>query len=323
MLSANRSEALALAENNFHKHADQKPRSFLSVTDLDAEETKEIINNGLEMKRAPDNFRNVLKGKALALLFQKTSTRTRCSFERAAGELGASANYIDWRTSNFMLADLCDEAKVLSRYYDMIVARLNDHRMFEVMAASSEVSVINGMCNLMHPCQALSDYMTMAEYFGANLKGLRVTYIGDGNNVCRSLAHGAINLGVHLTLCGPEGYKLDEETMRAGRKCVSYVNHPVDAVRDADVIYTDTWISIGSESETAKRLNDFAFYQVNKELVATAPAHALIMHCLPAHPGQEITADVLRSARSVVFDQAENRMHAQKALLRWLAEEDA
>ncbi|MDD3370958.1 MAG: ornithine carbamoyltransferase, partial [Alphaproteobacteria bacterium] len=187
---------------------------------------------------------------------------------------------------------------------------------------ASEAPIVNGLSDRMHPCQALADYATMAEYFGGDLRGLRLAYIGDGNNVARSLVHGAAALGVHLTLCGPEGYKLDADTINAAKSCVSYVNHPVDAVCDADVVYTDTWISMGDEAETQKRLKDFSFYQVNADLMANAPSHALVMHCLPAHPGQEITAELLRSPRSIVFDQAENRTHAQKALLHWLDEQN-
>jgi len=318
LINAKRSEALKLAQTSYRQHAAIKPRSFLTLAKLAAGDLQSILDTGLDMKRSPNDYADLLKGRALALLFQKTSTRTRCSFEQAARELGATSNYIDWRTSNFVLGDLCDEAKVLSRYYDLIVARVNEHQTLKVLAASSEVPVINGLSDRFHPCQALADYMTMAEYFGPDLNGLRLAYIGDGNNVCRSLVHGALALGVHMTLCGPEGYKLDDETLATAKKCVSYVNHPADAVRDADIIYTDTWISMGSEAEAAKRLNAFSFYQVNEDLVSTAPSHALIMHCLPAHPGQEITAEVLRSSRSIVFDQAENRTHAQKALLRWI-----
>lgn len=312
--------ALQLAQSRFRKRLSLKPQSFLSVEDLSPPEMKQLIQTGIEMKKNPHDFRNVMRDKSVALLFQKTSTRTRCSFENAAIELGAFPGYIDWRTSNFVLADLRDEIIVLSRYYDMIVARVLEHETLVTMAGDSEVAVINGMCNLMHPCQSLSDFLTVSEYFGPDLTGLKIAYLGDGNNVCRSLVHGAINLGVKMALCSPNDYRLDKKTVDASEGLVEYVEAPADAVRNADIIYTDTWISIGDEGQTEKRLAAFHSYQVNSTLMEMAPKHALFMHCLPAHPGQEVSAEVLRSPRSVVFDQAENRKHAQKALMKKLSE---
>lgn len=322
LLNVQREAALERALVTYQHHAALHPRSFLSVEDLSADEMKTILKIATDIKKSPSDFSTALKDQAFALLFQKNSTRTRCSFERAATELGATSTYIDWRTSNFTRADLYDETKVLSRYYDMIVARVLDHQTLLDMKAASEVPVINGLCNRMHPCQALGDYLTMMEYFGPDLESLRLAYIGDGNNVCRSLVHGAAKLGVHMTVCGPEGYKLDNATLNAASKNVSYVNHPIDAIRDADVLYTDIWVSMGQESEAEERMKAFAFYQVNAELIAHAPKHMLIMHCLPAQPGKEITAEVLRAPTSIVFDQAENRTHGQKALLYWLSRQE-
>jgi ornithine carbamoyltransferase len=316
---AKRNRAFEIAEQRFNERLKRNPRSFLSLQDLKPSEMKSIIRRGIEMKEKPEEFSEALQGKSIALLFQKTSTRTRCSFENAAVELGAYPSYIDWKTSNFVLADLGDEVKVLARYYDLIAARVLKHETLVTMARESEVPIVNGMCDREHPCQSLSDFMTMTEYFGADLDGLKIAYLGDGNNVCRSLVHGAIHMGAQVNLCAPERYELDEETVVAGRGLVTRVAQPADAVRDADVIYTDTWISMGDESQTEERLAAFRAYQVDAQLVASAPSHALFMHCLPAHPGQEVTSAVLRSPRSIVFDQAENRMHAQKALLDWLA----
>lgn len=311
--------AFSLAEQRFATRQQRKPRSFLSLQSLTPSELKTIIRRGIEMKQGPRDLSHALRGQSVALLFQKTSTRTRCSFEKAALELGAFPSYIDWRTSNFVLADLGDEVKVLSRYYNLIAARVLQHETLVTMARESEVPVINGMCDREHPCQGLTDFMTITEYFGENLSGLRLAYIGDGNNVCRSLVHGAVLLGVHVNLCSPDHYALDEETVSAANGLVTRVADPRDAVRDVDVIYTDTWVSIGAEAETQTRLAAFAAYQVNDKLLASAPPPVLFMHCLPAHPGQEVTPEVLRSPRSLVFDQAENRYHAQKALLEWLA----
>jgi ornithine carbamoyltransferase len=314
-----RNTAFELAAQRFNTRIKRKPRSFISIQDLTPAEMKSIIRRGVEMKKRPDDISTALQGMSVALLFQKTSTRTRCSFEKASLELSASPSYIDWKTSNFVLAELCDEVKVLSRFYDLIVARVLKHETIATMALESEVPVINGMCDREHPCQALADFMTITEYFGDDLAGLRIAYLGDGNNVCRSLVHGAISMGVHVNLCSPAGYELDEETVAAGNGLITRVEHPSDAVSDVDIIYADTWVSMGEEAEMQERLAVFRPYQVNAQLLASAPKQVLFMHCLPAHPGQEITAEILRSPRSIVFDQAENRSHAQKALMEWLA----
>ncbi|HTI14826.1 MAG TPA: ornithine carbamoyltransferase [Dictyobacter sp.] len=313
-----RNTALELAEQRYKERLKRKPSSFISLQDITSAEMKAIVRRGIEMKERPQDFVTALQGMSIALLFQKTSTRTRSSFENAAIELGAFPSYIDWKTSNFVLADLRDEIIVLSRYYDLVMARVLTHETLVTMAQESEVPVVNGMCDREHPCQTISDFMTIAEYFGENLDGLRIAYLGDGNNVCRSLVHGAIHMGVHVTLCSPELYALDDETVAAGNGLITRVTDPVEAVRDADVIYTDTWVSMGDEAEMQERLAAFQSYQVNAQLIAAAPEHVLFMHCLPAHPGQEVTPDVLRSPRSLVFDQAENRLHAQKGLLDWL-----
>jgi ornithine carbamoyltransferase len=314
----NKTKALELAQQRFEERMTRHPRSFLSVEDLTSAETKNILRRGIEMKKDPNDSSTDMQNQSVALLFQKTSTRTRCSFENAAAELGAFPSYIDWKTSNFVLADLQDEVIVLSRFYDMIVARVNKHETLVTMAKHSESPVINGLCDKGHPCQALADVMTMNEHFGSALEGLRITYIGDGNNVCRSLVHAAIKVGAKVNLCSPELYALDEETVASGNGLVVRVANPTEAVRDADVIYTDTWVSMGEEAETKERLAAFKHYQVNEQLINSAPSRALFMHCLPAHPGQEVTPEVLRSPRSIVFDQAENRKHVQKALMQFL-----
>ena len=312
------SPALQLAHRRHAQRMARRPRSLLAIDDLTATELDALVAAGLEAKRRPGHFADAFAGVSIALLFQKTSTRTRCAFEAAAREMGGHASYLDWSRSNFVLADLRDEAVVLSRFHDLVVARVDRHETLRVMARFGEVPVINGLCDLHHPCQAISDMVTLREYFGTDLRGLRMTWLGDGNNVCRSLLQAATRLGVRTTLCSPAGHRLDEATVRAAGPLAHEVDDPRAAVAGADVVYTDTWVSMGQEAELTERLRRFAPLQVDARLLAAAGPQALFMHCLPAHPGQEVTADVLRSPRSTVFDQAENRKHAQKAVLLWL-----
>jgi ornithine carbamoyltransferase len=296
-------------------------RSFLTIADLSDPDVADVLAGGLDVKRNPAKYGQLLRGKSVALLFQKTSTRTRVSFEIGVGEMGGQPVYLDWRTSNFTLADLQDEIRVLSRYVDLIMARVYSHNDLEVMKQYSEVPVINGLSDLSHPCQGLTDYMTMLEYFGS-LKGLRVGYLGDGNNVCHSLIEGAIKTGARIVVAHAPGYPPDAEIVARGVSAgvLTVSTKPADAVREADVIYTDTWVSMGEEAEKEVRLRAFAEFQVNEALVGLAPPHALIMHCLPAHRGYEITPGVLDSENSVVFDQAENRKHLQKFLMARILE---
>lgn len=318
----NKLKALYMAQAQHQAALESAPPSFLSINALSSEKMHELLALALAMKQFPAAHAHALKGKHIALLFEKTSTRTRCSFETGVYEMGGFVTTIDWKTSNFTLADLQDEIQCLSRYYDLIMARVFKHETLETMAAHSLSPIINGLCNLHHPCQAMADYMTMMNYFGHDLTGLKVAYIGDGNNVCRSLVEGAGKLGVHITMATPKGYRLDKQTMNQAKSFASYTQTPQEAVQYADIIYTDTWVSMGDEAQAAKRLKDFAGYQVSEDLLAQAPLHALVMHCLPAHPGQEISAGVLRGPRSIVMDQAENRKHAQKAIMAWLCGKD-
>jgi ornithine carbamoyltransferase len=313
--------ARRLAGERRHARRGKPERSFLAVGDLTPEDANAVIDGGLAVKQDPDRYRPALRDKAVALLFQKTSTRTRCSFEVGVGEMGGQPLYLDWRSSNFTLADLQDEIRVLSRYADLIMARVFAHGDLEVMRQYAEVPIINGLSDLGHPCQALTDYMTMKEYFGT-LEGLRVAYVGDGNNVCNSLIEGALKVGAHITVAHPAGYAPNEAIVREAQAvgAITLSDRPADAVRDADVVYTDTWVSMGDEAQKDVRLRAFAGYQVNEALMSQAPDHALVMHCLPAHRGYEITPGVLDSDNSVVFDQAENRKHLQKYLMAWMLE---
>ena len=320
---AHRDAALALATRRDHERRALRPRSFITLDDIDARALSQVVDQALAAKRGLADGAGALAGRSVALLFQKTSTRTRCSFAAAAREAGAQADYLDWSRSNFVLAELRDEIAVLSRYYDLIVARVDRHESLRVMAAHSEVPVVNGLCDRHHPCQAVSDVMTLKEYFGADLRGLRLAWLGDGNNVCRSLVQAATRSGVEVTLSSPAGHELDDVTACQGGALVRRVADPRAAVEGADVVYTDTWVSMGQEAELAARKAALAGWQVDVRLMDAAPRHALFMHCLPAHPGLEVTAGVLRSPRSIVLDQAENRKHAQKALLAWLLRANA
>jgi ornithine carbamoyltransferase len=315
------SQSQRLLEERRTARRGRPERSFLTIADLEPAVVAEVLAGGLQVKRDPARFGQTLRNRSVALLFQKTSTRTRVSFEIGVGEMGGQAIYLDWRSSNFTLADLQDEIRVLSRYTDLIMARVYKHTDLETMRAFSEVPVINGLSDLSHPCQGLTDYMTMLEYFGS-LKGLRVGYIGDGNNVCHSLIEAAIATGAHIVVAHPAGYAPDDMIVSRGKAAgaLTLSMRPEDAARDADVIYTDTWISMGEEAEREVRLRAFAGYQVNEALLAHAPSHALIMHCLPAHRGYEITPGALDSPNSVVFDQAENRKHLQKFLMARILE---
>jgi ornithine carbamoyltransferase len=296
-------------------------RSFLSIEELAPAEVAAILRGGLDVKARPERYRRALEHRAVALLFQKTSTRTRCSFEVGVAELGGQPVYIDWRTSNFTLGELQDEIRVLSRYFDLIMARVYRHEDLLTMKAHSEVPVINGLDDHYHPCQGLTDYMTVLEYFG-ELDGLKLAYVGDGNNVCHSLIDGGVRCGVRVAVAHPQGYAPRADIVERARRLgeVTLTNDPREAVRGADVVYTDSWVSMGDEAQAEVRLRAFAGYQVNEELLAHAAPHALVMHCLPAHRGKEISDGALDSPNSVVFDQAENRKHLQKYLMAWILE---
>ena len=290
-------------------------KHLLGLRDLSSQQIKKIIDFALKIKRNQKKYIHSLEGKTLAMLFQKTSTRTRVSFETAMTQLGGHAQYLDWRTTNFTLGDLRDEIKCLARYVDVIMARVYKHRDLEEMAEVSNVPIINGLSDLEHPCQILGDLLTIKEKKG-NLKNLKVAFIGDGNNVCNSLIIGCSKMGIEINISTPTDYKPDKFAVEIAKevKKIHFFSEPKEAVKNVDVIYTDTWVSMGEEAEKEKRYKIFPFYQVNKKLIKLAP-NSLFMHCLPAHRGDEVTDDVLDSEQSIVYDQAENRLHIQKAIL--------
>lgn len=287
---------------------------ILTLNDLTKEEILKIIGTGIKIKKLPEKYSSALKNKVLAMLFQKTSTRTRISFEVAMYQLGGYAIYLDWRQTNLSIADLKDEIKCISRYCGIIMARVYAQKDLETIADAADIPVINGLSDTHHPCQILSDLMTIKEKLGS-FNNIKIAYVGDGNNICNSLILGCKKLGIKLSVATPKGYEPDNKIALEGKKAgiLQLMYEPKIAIKKADVIYTDTWVSMGQEKETKKRLKVFKPYQVNKNLLGNS--EALIMHCLPAHRGYEITDEVLDSKNSIVFDQAENRLHCQKAIL--------
>ncbi len=300
-------------------------RHYLSLFDLTAEEISQLLKDTARLKRAHHKGirKPVLNGKILGLVFDKPSMRTRVSFEAAMAQLGGTTIYTAGKDVGLGVREsVPDFARVMSEYVDAVVLRTFHHTTVETFAQYSRVPVINGLSDYFHPCQALADLFTMYELFG-KVKGRTLAFVGDGNNVARSVAVICGKLGVRFILASPDGYGFDEPFLRAYRKQVPegrilQNGSPAHAVEEADVIYTDVWASMGQEDEREHRLQRFADYQVNARLLEHAPPHAKVMHCLPAHRGEEVTSDVLDGERSVVFQQAANRMHAQKALLRWL-----
>lgn len=300
-------------------------RHFLDLFDLTPDELTHLLDEAAAMKAAALHGQRppVLAGRVLGLVFEKPSLRTRVSFEAGMAQLGGSSIFLSATDGSMGQREpVADFARILSQYVDVAVLRVYRHHTVEEFARHSSVPTINGLSDLAHPCQALGDLLTIREELGA-IAGRSIVFVGDGNNVARSLAIGCGMLGARFVLASPPGYGFDDGFVKEYRRRVpkgelSQTGEPAQAVASADMLYTDVWTSMGQEAERAQRLKHFAGYQLNAELLARAPAHAKVMHCLPAHRGEEISADVLEGPRSIVFAQAGNRMHAQKALLRWL-----
>ncbi len=299
-------------------------KDFIAVTDFSAEEIQSMLDLAVDLKKElqTSGNRSLLKGKVLGMLFQKPSLRTRVSFDMAMRHLGGDALYLSPNEVGLgQRESIADVARVLAGYVDAIMARVFDHQHVVELGRWSAVPVINGLSDYNHPCQAMADALTIQEKFG-NLKGLNVTYIGDGNNVAVSLLHICAMLGANYTIANPEGYDLNPLAVETGKQIakssgstLTFLRDPHEAVKNANVIYTDTWTSMGQEVEAKKREIVFPPYQVNAGLVAEAAPDVIVMHCLPAHRGQEITDDVADGPHSALFPQAHNRMHAQKAIL--------
>lgn len=297
-------------------------KDLISIKDLSTKEIEDIFELTDRLKKDKAKFGRVLAGKTLALIFQKPSNRTRVSFEVGMYQLGGSALYLAPNEINLGVREsIEDVAKTLSRYVDAIVLRTFEHKNVIEMSRYSDKPVINGLSDFSHPCQALADIYTIREKL-RKLKGKTLAYVGDGNNVCNSLLFASAKVGLNMNVGTPEGYEPDKTVVKDAKKIaalkkasINLFHDPLKAVRGADVIYTDVWVSMGQEQEAEERKMIFKQFQVNKNLLKAAGDKALIMHCLPAHRGEEITDEVIDGGNSVVFDQAENRMHVQKAIL--------
>lgn len=300
---------------------------LLTMSQLSEEDIQLILQKAAEYKAALRQGKKSapLAGQTLAAIFEKSSTRTRVSFETAMYQLGGTMLYLAGRDLQLGRGEtIADTARVLSRYVNGIVMRTDNHSKVVDMSKAASVPVINALTDYSHPCQALADLLTLKERFG-KLKGLKLAYIGDGNNVARSLVFAAAKTGVELALSSPKNYALDEQTLslsesarKRGGGRIWVMSDPHQAAAHADAVYTDVWVSMGQEKEQAQRLRDFKAYQVNAALMKQAASHAVFLHCLPAHRGQEVTAEVIDGPQSLVFDQAENRLHVQKAILALL-----
>ncbi|MGM0757073.1 MAG: ornithine carbamoyltransferase [Bacillota bacterium] len=298
-------------------------KDFLSLKDFSIQDIAYLIEKAEEMKQNP--YQNLFKGKTLAMIFEKSSTRTRVSFEAGMTQLGGHALFLSSNDLQIGRGEtISDTAQVLSGYVDGIMIRTFEHEKVEELAKYASIPVINGLTDYSHPCQALADLLTVKEAKGT-LKGVKVAYIGDGNNVAHSLMVGCAQLGCDIAVASPKGYEPLQDVTDTAREFakqsgaeVIVTTDPVAAVQDADVIYSDVFTSMGQEAETEKRLAEFNEYQVNDELMRQAAKDYIFLHCLPAHRGEEVTADIIDGPHSRVFQQAENRLHVQKALIKEL-----
>lgn len=301
-----------------------KGRDFISLKDFSAEELWYLIETAKDLKEQQKRGVDApfLKGKTLGMIFTKASTRTRVSFEVGMYQLGGYALFLSAEATQIKRGEpIADTARVLSRYLDGIMIRTFKHQDVLDLAAQADIPVINGLTDLLHPCQALADLMTIHEKKG-KLSAVKIAYIGDGNNMVHSLLYGAAKFGMEIAVASPPAYMPAEDVVKEARMIASQTNgrieltnDPWQAVKGADAVYTDVWASMGQEAEREERLKAFHGYQVNAELLRVAAEGAIIMHCLPAHRGEEITEEVFEGEQSVVFDQAENRLHLQKAIL--------
>ena len=297
---------------------------LISIHDLSADDVEEILTLAADLKarQKAGIAHPLLAGKTLGMIFEKSSTRTRVSFEVGMYQLGGQALFLSSRDLQLGRGEpIADTARVLSRYLDGIMIRTYGHERIEEFARYADVPVINALSDLLHPCQALTDLLTIREHKGS-LAGLKMAYVGDGNNMTHSLMYAAAKVGMHFAAATPAGYEPDETVVQNARAdaaaagaSLMLTHDPKEAVRDADVVVTDTWASMGQEAEHDARTAVFRPYQVNRALLAAADARCIVMHCLPAYRGEEITADVFESFANVIFDEAENRLHVQKAIM--------
>jgi ornithine carbamoyltransferase len=297
-------------------------KDFIEIHDYTAAEVMQIFELARDIKATPKKYRDTLEGQTLAMIFEKSSTRTRVSFEVGMFQLGGHALFLSSRDIQLGRGEpIYDTAKVLSRYVDGIMARTFAHKTVTDLAEYASVPVINGLTDLSHPCQVMTDYFTAWEKFG-NLKGRKIAYIGDGNNMAHSLMFGAPKVGMHIAIATPKGYAPDisvvaaaEEDARSAGTKLLVTTSIEEAVKDADVVETDVWASMGQEDEAEKRRRDFEGWMIDDRIMEMAKKEAIFMHCLPAHRGEEVSAGVIDSPRSVIYDEAENRLHVQKAIM--------
>jgi len=302
-------------------------KDLLAISDLTREEIEGIFDRTNFLKKGfyAGDIYHPLKGKVLGMVFKKPSTRTRLSFESGMYQLGGNTIFLSSKDLQMDRGEsIIDTARIFSIYLDGIVIRTYSQKEVEELAVNASIPVINGLTDLHHPCQILCDMFTIKEKLG-RLKGVKVAYVGDGNNIANSWLDGASKMGMNLSISSPAGYKPDSEITKkaislaernGGR--IEFAEDPFEGVKDADIIYTDVWTSMGRESEYEKRLKDFKKFQVNADIVRAAKTNVMIMHCLPAHRGEEISSDVIDGDRSIVFEEAENRLHVQKAILEML-----
>ena len=295
-------------------------RDFVALNDFTSEDLTNLLNLADRMKKNPNKFTEALKGKTLGMIFSKNSTRTRVSFQTGIFQLGGQGLFFGANDLQLSRGEsIHDTAKVLSRYIDGIMIRTYDHTDVEELAKHASIPVINGLTDYNHPCQALADMMTIRERFG-KLDGLKLAYIGDGNNVTTSLMFACIKLGLNFVAISPKKYTLDPEIGKIGSKMakditIEFTDDIEAGLKDVNVIYGDTFTSMGQENEAKQRIKDLGPYQVNEKIMTLADKDAVYMHCLPAHRNEEVTDEVMDGPQSIVFDQAENRLHAQKAIM--------
>ena len=302
-----------------------KGKDLISIHDLSADEVFEILDCAANLKVMQKNNipHQYLKGKTLGMIFEKSSTRTRVSFEVGIFQLGGTGLFLSNKDLQLGRGEpIKDTARVLSRYLDGIMIRTFGHDRILELAKFADVPVINGLSDLLHPCQVLTDLLTIREHKGKNFRSLKMAYVGDGNNMTNSYLYGAAKVGMHLTVATPANYKPNAEVFENAltdaeetKAELSWTENPVDAVKDADIIATDTWASMGQEAEHDERKKIFAPYQVNAELLKHASKNAIVLHCLPAYRGEEITDEVFENNAHVIFEEAENRLHTQKAIM--------
>ena len=300
----------------------KRHKDLISIHDLTAEEVEALFQLAENVKARPDRYRSALAGQTLAMIFEKSSTRTRVSFEVGMYQLGGLGTFLSSRDIQIGRGEtIHDTAKVLSRYVDGVMARTFAHGTVTELARHATVPIINGLTDLLHPCQALTDYFTVREHFG-HTRQMTLAYIGDGNNMCHSLMFGGPKVGMNVRVATPEGYRPAAEMVEQARAdasaagtTIEVVTDPREAVKGAHVVYTDVFASMGQEAEAKLRLEKFQGYQVTPELMGLADPEAVFMHCLPAHRGEEVHADVADGKASIIFDEAENRLHVQKAIM--------